>query len=277
MAKKDKKPAKAIKKSTKTTASTKSKPAKADSKAISAKKSSADKVKLSKKAGKPSVKAVQKIVEDKKVKGPSPKELAGDKLAKKPAPIPAVAAKVKKPAKKSNEFDDMDDGLELEDEAVQTENFKNKTHAEIEEIRALLGEVGVEDSDEVEIALRDAEGRLYCKVRECDELSVVDGYCRLHYLKFWKRIQLRKKILTDGKLEKYIDELTQRYPDKYIEMLREDLKSEKSFLSAINELEIEEAGEENADMDDDQQGLIDEVRGIQPASSSSANDDDDGF
>ncbi len=267
MAKKDKKPVKANKK---TTNSVKSKTTKAASKAVPAKKGSSDKVKLSKKADKPKLKATQKPVEEKKPK-------VSKELLKKQAPAPTIAAKVKKPAKKGNEFDEMDDGLELEAEAVKTENFKNKTHAEIEEIRALLGEVGVEDSDEVEIALRDAEGRLYCKVRECDELSVVDGYCRLHYLKFWKRIQLRKKILTDGKLEKYIDELTQRYPDKYIEMLREDLKSEKSFLSAINELEIEEAGEENTDMDDDQQGLIDEVRGIQPSSSSSASDDDDGF
>lgn len=217
------------------------------------------------------VKSAQKVEAKVPKKVDTPATIEIKKVADKKEVIDSKISK--KTTKKKDEFDDIDD-FELE-EAVLTENFKNKSQAEIEEIRTLLGEVGVEDSDEVEIALRDAEGRLYCKVRECDELSVVDGYCRLHYLKFWKRIQLRKKILTDGKLEKYIDELTQRYPDKYIEMLREDLKSEKSFLSAINELEIEEANEEADNMDDDQQGLIDEVRGIQPAGT--ATDDDDGF
>ncbi len=188
----------------------------------------------------------------------------------------AIAAKSKKPIKKSGKevdedgvtFDDFDDH---EDE-TPADNFKNKTQDELNEIRELLGEALAEDSDEVQIALRDAEGRLYCKVRECDELSLVDSYCRLHYIKLWKKIQLRKKILTDGKLEKYIEELTQRYPDKYIDMLRDDLKTEKSFLSTISELEIEEANEE-AEMDDDQQGLIDEVRGIQPAGSGDTDDD----
>lgn len=267
MAKKVKKAAKSSKSSVKSTTKTASKATKPTSKQKAPKVEA--KVKPLKVAKTGEIKVPKKV--DKKVETPAALKVEAKKIADKK---PVVESKIsKKAAKKKDEFDDIDD-FELE-EAVLTENFKNKSQAEIEEIRALLGEVGVEDSDEVEIALRDAEGRLYCKVRECDELSVVDGYCRLHYLKFWKRIQLRKKILTDGKLEKYIDELTQRYPDKYIDMLREDLKSEKSFLSAINELEIEEANEEADNMDDDQQGLIDEVRGIQPTGT--AADDDDGF
>src|SRR5690606_16481447 len=141
---------------------------------------------------------------------------------------------------------------------------------QMEELRALLGES--DSGEEVEIALRDAEGRLYCKVRDCDELSLVDGYCRFHYLKLWKKIQLRRKILSDGKLEKYIEELTLRYPDKYIEMIREDLKSEKHFLAAIQELEIEDLNDDIGDGDDDQ-GLMDEVRGMQTA----GDGDDDSY
>lgn len=126
---------------------------------------------------------------------------------------------------------------------------------EVEELEALLKEDEAND-----IELRDAEGRLYCKVRDCDELSVVEGYCRFHYLRLWKKIQLRKKILADGKLDKYIDDLTQRYPDKFVEMIRNDLRTEKDFLAAIHELDIDESSLD-AEAEEDQ-GLMDEVRGI---------------
>ncbi len=126
---------------------------------------------------------------------------------------------------------------------------------EVEELEALLKEDEAND-----IELRDAEGRLYCKVRDCDELSAVDGYCRFHYLRLWKKIQLRKKILAGGKLDMYIEELTQRYPDKFVEMIRNDLRTEKDFLAAIHELDIDESSLD-AEAEEDQ-GLMDEVRGI---------------
>lgn len=112
-----------------------------------------------------------------------------------------------------------------------------------------------------EIVLTDAEGRRYCKVKECDQAAMVDGYCRYHYLLLWKRIQVRRKILVDGKLERYVEELTARYPDKFLEMIRRDLKTEKDFLGAIAELEIDESANEN-EFEDEAQNYIDEVRGV---------------
>jgi hypothetical protein len=122
-----------------------------------------------------------------------------------------------------------------------------------------------------EIVLTDAEGRRYCRTKDCDQLSSVEGYCRYHYLLYWKKIQLRKKILVDGKLEKYVEDLTSRYPDKYIEMLRRDLKTEKDFMSAVQELEIDDSGVES-DMEEEAEGIIDEVRGI---TRPSGREDDD--
>lgn len=112
-----------------------------------------------------------------------------------------------------------------------------------------------------EIILTDAEGRRYCRVKDCDQLSTVDAYCRYHYLLYWKRIQVRKKILTEGKLERYIEELTARYPDKFLDMLRKDLRSEKEFLAAIQELEIDES-QTDGEFEDENENIIDEVRGI---------------
>lgn len=260
-----------------------------------AKKDPKKKAAASKKAApkaKPAAKAAKVAPAPKVTKGAASKKPV--KSAKAPAPAkPAKevaskaspktvqkeeapkAAKVDKKADKKAKKDDQlgfDDDFHdnFDDEVAQYEDLKTKTPEQMEELRALLGESDGEG--EVEIALRDAEGRLYCKMRECDELSIVDGYCRFHYLKLWKKIQLRKKILTDGKLEKYIEELTLRYPDKYIEMIRDDLKSEKHFLAAIQELEIEDVDVDQSENDEDQ-GLMDEVRGLQTA----GDGDDDSF
>ena len=115
-----------------------------------------------------------------------------------------------------------------------------------------------------EIVLTDAEGRRYCRVSDCDQISNVDGYCRYHYLLFWKKIQVRKKILADGKLDRYIEELTARYTDKFIELLRKDLRSEKDFMAAVRELELDGGDDDNNDDDDaeDSKSYIDEVGGV---------------
>lgn len=146
------------------------------------------------------------------------------------------------------EFEENEELAEEEVEADTTDDDDDDDEAPI-----------VQNEDE--IYLTDAEGRRYCKVKECDQVSSVDGYCRFHYLLLWKRIQVRRKILVDGKLERYVEELTSRYPDKFLEMIRRDLKTEKDFQTAIAELEIDESANEN-EYEDEAQNFIDEVRGV---------------
>ena len=128
-------------------------------------------------------------------------------------------------------------------------------------------------AEEEEVVLTDAEGRRYCRVKDCDQVSAVDGYCRYHYLLFWKKIQVRKKILSEGKLERYIEDLTARYPDKFLDMLRKDLRSEKEFLAAIAELEIDESSVDN-EFEDETQNYLDEVRGMGSEAVTTRDDDD---
>ena len=124
-----------------------------------------------------------------------------------------------------------------------------------------------------EVVLTDAEGNRYCRLTGCDQVSMVEGYCRFHYLLLWKKIQARKRILSEGKLDRYIEELTARYPDKYLEMLKKDLKSEKDFLAAVQELEIDDSGVD-AEYEDEAQSYIQEVRGV---STDTVSRDDDEF
>ena len=121
-----------------------------------------------------------------------------------------------------------------------------------------------------EVLLTDAEGRVLCKSSGCDDHAVIESYCRYHYLFHWKKIQLKKKILSEGKLNKYISELTSKYPNKYLEMLRNDLKSEKDFLLAIQELEIEDS---DTSTEGDEDSFIEaEVQGV-TGNKRSRNDD----
>jgi hypothetical protein len=142
---------------------------------------------------------------------------------------------------------------------------KESTPAEV------IKELSIVMSEE-EVVLTNAEGQRYCRVIDCDEAAVIDGHCRLHYIMYWKRNKNKVKILEGGKLDKYIEELTQRYPDKYLEMLRKDLLTEKEFNSIITEMDADDAAEDEAENDDDGR-FVDEVRGVAAATT----DDDDGF
>lgn len=99
-----------------------------------------------------------------------------------------------------------------------------------------------------------------CREAGCDALCTSAGYCRLHYIKNWKKIKRRELVLKEGKLNQYIEELVSKYPEKYIEAIRNDLASDKEFGKVIHELELDESID---DFDADAESidtLIDSIR-----------------
>lgn len=193
----------------------------------------------------------------------------------------SVKIKPKSKSKKNDKKKDDDDDIEsdLDDDFGESEiaEYEDDLKAvEDDEDDDNLDEFSDdEDSESVaaEIYLTDSEGRRLCRVRDCDQVANVEGYCRYHYLLLWKKIQIRKVILVDDKLEKYIVALTSRYPDKFLEMLRKDLKTEKDFLSSIAELEIDESVIPDDAGDDEAQSFTDEIRGT--VESTAIDDDGD--
>lgn len=187
-----------------------------------------------------------------------------------------VKAKSKKAEKKSD--DDIESDLigddefgeseiaEYEEDLKAVEDEEDDTTLELSEDEEDL------DKKDEEVYLTDSDGRRLCKVRDCDQVSTVDVYCRYHYLLLWKKIQTRKHILNDGKLEKYLEDLTSRYPDKFLEVIKKDLKTEKDFLSVIQEMELDENALVETENEDEVQSFSDEIRGIGDAPSM----DDDG-
>jgi len=191
-------------------------------------------------------------------------------LAKKPVPAKSAAAKsakapvapAKAPAAKPPVATKALKGAASTPERKVAAAVSKKAKAEAgkKALKAAIAATPEVAAPESEIILTNAEGKRYCKVGECDELATSDSYCRYHYLLNWKKIQLRKKILAGDKLNRYIEELTARYPDKYLEMIRKDLATDKDFLAALQELEIDE-GADDYENEDDSKTYVDEIRG----------------
>lgn len=87
----------------------------------------------------------------------------------------------------------------------------------------------------------DANGEAVCREVACEGLATSAGYCRMHYIKNWKKIKRKEVILKEGKLNQYIEELVAKYPDKYIEAIRQDLANDKDFAKVIYDLDLDES------------------------------------
>ena len=90
-------------------------------------------------------------------------------------------------------------------------------------------------------ALAAAHHEKMCRETGCENQATTKGYCRLDYIKNWKKIKRKEMILKEGKLNQYIEELVSKYPDKYIEVIRQDLATEVNFNKVIHDLELDES------------------------------------
>lgn len=270
MAKKAKKPAKVAKKS-KPSAPKAKKPAKVAAKAAS-KVTSKVKNPASKLVKKVAKKLVEKLLPMKKA---APVEKPAVAKLKKPAKETVVKttdakALAKMPAKAQLKLQTNPTPETLKAKKGPTPKTLQAKGSEVENEPAVV-DAKVESKAVKDIILTDAEGRILCRVKDCDQPSVVESYCRYHYLFFWKKIQNRKKILSEGKLEQYIEELTSRYPLKFLELIRKDLSSEPDFMSAIQELDIDEASTDVDSFEDE--NFMEEVRGISSVDTERVDDE----
>lgn len=66
----------------------------------------------------------------------------------------------------------------------------------------------------------------------CVSEQTTDGFCRLHYLKNWKKIRTEKKKKSLRSLNKYIDNIIKTAPDRYVDTLKENLRNPLDFGSS---------------------------------------------
>jgi hypothetical protein len=82
-------------------------------------------------------------------------------------------------------------------------------------------------------------GTKACGHSKCKEAAGETGYCRLHYLANWKRIKLNNQLKAEARLNHFVDKLAKKYPDSYIEKIKEGVENEDRFLEITKELDIE--------------------------------------
>lgn len=99
-----------------------------------------------------------------------------------------------------------------------------------------------------------------CREIACESSSSTSGYCRLHYIKNWKKIKRKELILREKKLNQYIEELVSKYPDKYIEAIKQDLADETAFSKVIYDLELDEGVDDIPVEDDADEQVIDSIK-----------------
>lgn len=64
-----------------------------------------------------------------------------------------------------------------------------------------------------------------CKEKGCHDAATTAGYCRLHYLKNWKRIKKGHKEKAAKRLNAYIEHVVKKHPDRYMEIIKKDIRS----------------------------------------------------
>ena len=89
-----------------------------------------------------------------------------------------------------------------------------------------------------------------CREPGCDHDGALNMYCRLHYIINWRKIKRKEAILASGQLNNYVEELVNKYPEKYLEVIRQDLASEKDWSKVVIDLELESQDDEIVGDDD---------------------------
>ncbi len=80
-----------------------------------------------------------------------------------------------------------------------------------------------------------------CKTRGCKLPSATHGFCRLHYLSNWKALKEDEKVRAERRLNAYVDRLAKRYPDDYLEKIKEGIEDESMFNKTMETLELDRA------------------------------------
>jgi len=66
-----------------------------------------------------------------------------------------------------------------------------------------------------------------CREESCQNAATTKGYCRLHYLCRWKDIKKKERERAAKKLNRYIESVMRKSPGRYMDVIKEDLRSSK--------------------------------------------------
>lgn len=67
-----------------------------------------------------------------------------------------------------------------------------------------------------------------CSEPGCKNAETTKGYCRLHYLKNWKTIRTAAQKKSADRLNKYVEGICKKFPEKYLDVIRQNIQDGKS-------------------------------------------------
>ena len=211
-------------------------------------KKSAVKKKVAKKAAKKKV--VKKKVAKQVAKRPAVKKKVASKTVQKRVAKQVVKKTTERIAKKttmrgaSKNLPKKTVGRKAAKTSMENKEISKKVQESVEEIYDNVVTL-MEDFPVVDIHAAIKELNFFtsesdeCLTKNCDNPATTLGHCRYHYIKNWKGIKAKQQILEKGKLTVLIEELIHKFPIKYVETVLTDLQDDKSFYSALRELNIE--------------------------------------
>lgn len=101
-----------------------------------------------------------------------------------------------------------------------------------------------------------------CKEPECQNAATTEGYCRLHYLKNWKRLKEEALHRSTKRLNKYIESVIKKHPDRYMEVIKKDIRSSnfESFVDSFNDGESGDSFKDDTAYDEEIEKLLKQLK-----------------
>ena len=179
----------------------------------------------------------------------SPKKVESKGKPGKPDAVKAVAKPITKPVTKAN----VKTAVTKQTQAPSVSKKSTAASAAAVAVQKVSARLSGRVSPEV-------SGDSVCREVACEGLGTTAGYCRLHYIKNWRKIKRKEVILKEGKLNIYIEELVSKYPEKYLEAIRHDLANDKEFAKVLQDLDLDESIDDFEGEGSDSDVVIDSIK-----------------
>jgi hypothetical protein len=79
-----------------------------------------------------------------------------------------------------------------------------------------------------------------CCISSCSNTTEINEYCRFHYIMHWNRIKKVERVEAERRLNKYIEEITKKYPTEYLEIIKKNLEDTKSLEKIVQDMNLED-------------------------------------
>ena len=89
------------------------------------------------------------------------------------------------------------------------------------------------------VSIKSPEGFTYCFEEDCDQIATTNGYCRYHYIAYWRQFKVKNKILSENKIQIWINQIIKNHSPKVLDYMIRDLSNEKDFSTALSDMKID--------------------------------------